>query len=82
MSREGENEGGRARGPKNRGRSNPTPKIRNPDLFGHLGSERWDPNLFNTDPDPKVDPDLSEDPDPSRDMIPSEDLDLMVISSL
>ena len=65
-----------------RGRSDPTPKIRDPDPFGHLGSERWDPNLFNTDPDPKVDPDLSEDPDPSRDMIPSEDLDLMVISSL
>ena len=64
-----------------RGRSTPTPKIWDPDLFGHLGSKRWDPNLFYTDPDPKEDPDLSEDPDPSRDLNPSEELDLMVISS-
>ena len=41
-----------------RGGSDPTPGIRDPDLFGLLGSVRWDPDLLVNDPD------LKEDPDP------------------
>ena len=41
-----------------RGGSYPTPGIRDPDLFGLLGSVRWDPDLLVNDPD------LKEDLDP------------------
>ena len=43
---------------RSRGGSDPTPGIRDPDLFGLLGSVRWDPDLLVNDPD------LKEDPDP------------------
>ena len=41
-----------------RGGSDPTPGTRNPNLFGPLGSVRWDPDLLVNDSD------LKEDPDP------------------
>ena len=47
-----------------RGGPNPTLGIRDPDLFGYLGSGRWDPDLLINDPDPGEDPDPHEDPDP------------------
>ena len=39
------------------------------DLFGLLGSIRWDPDLLVNDPDLKVDPDPILGPDPFRDLI-------------
>ena len=46
-----------------RGGSDPTPGIRDPDLFALLGSTRWDPDLLVSDPDPEKEPDPTDDPD-------------------
>ena len=53
-----------------RGGPNPTLEIRDPDLFGYLGSGRWDPDLLVNDPDPGEDPDPHEDPDPFWGLFP------------
>ena len=47
-----------------RGGPNPTPGSRDLDLFGHLGSGRWDPDLFDDDLDRDKEPNPNEDPDP------------------
>ena len=46
-----------------RGGPDPTLGRRDPDLFGHLGSGRWDPDLLDDDPDLEKEPDPNEDPD-------------------
>lgn len=38
------------------------------DLFGTLGSIRWDPDLLVSDPNPKQDPDPFQDPHPFWDL--------------
>ena len=53
-----------------RGGPNPTLEIRDLDLFGYLGSGRWDLDLLVNDPDPGEDPDPHEDPDPFWGLFP------------
>ena len=52
-----------------RGGPNPTLEIRDPDLFGYLGSGRWDPDLLDDDPDLEKEPDPNEDPDLFLDLV-------------
>ena len=52
-----------------RGGPNPTLGIRDPELFGHLGSGRWDPDLLDDDPDVEKEPDPNEDPDLFLDLV-------------
>ena len=52
-----------------RGGPNPTLVSRDPDLFGHLGSGRWDPDLLDDDPDLEKEPDPNEDPDLFLDLV-------------
>ena len=52
-----------------RGGPNLTLGIRDPDLFGHLGSGRWDPDLLDDDPDLEKEPDPNEDPDLFLDLV-------------
>ena len=47
-----------------RGWPNPTLGVRDPDLFGHLGSGRWDPDLLDGDLDLDKELNPNEDPDP------------------
>ena len=52
-----------------RGGPDPTLGSRDPDLFGHLGSGRWDPDLLDDDPDLEKEPDPNEDPDLFLDLV-------------
>ena len=47
-----------------RGGPNLTPGSRDPDLSGHLGSERWDLDLLDDNPDLDKELNPNEDPDP------------------
>ena len=54
---------------RSRGGPNLTLEIRDPDLFGYLGSGRWDPDLLDDDPDLEKEPDPNEDPDLFLDLV-------------
>ena len=54
---------------KTRGRPNPTLEVLDLDLFGYLGSGRWDLDLLVNDPYPEEEPDSNEDPDLSCDLV-------------
>ena len=52
-----------------RGGPDPTLGSRDPDLFGHLGSGRWDLDLLDDDPDLEKEPDPNEDLDLFLDLV-------------